>query len=313
MSEAAAKHDMSDSSPNMPSIPFVVTTLLCHKHVSMALDCLGSWQRLCNTPLKFRIHDDGTLQDHDVASLREVLDSPEIVSKQEAEELIATKLARYRNVVRLRENYKNICKPFDLVHYANDEWYCFIDSDILFWKKFTNPFNLLSKEIPAIFMRDRENSYSMRSWQKLLSRDVSLCSKLNSGFIGIKRELVCPELLDWFVGKDLHRGIPAARSGGPGAMLDQTFWAFLGARVGCRILDDSQFRVMRDEPDNPELIGGHFTAKTRHLLPKYVERAKSSDPAESPVQLRLVDPGRCTALDLFGYEIRRVAKKIGRR
>ena len=45
----------------------IVSSLVCHSHVRMAIDCLGSLQRLCISPLQFQIHDDGTLTDDDCA------------------------------------------------------------------------------------------------------------------------------------------------------------------------------------------------------------------------------------------------------
>jgi len=43
------------------------------------------------------------------------------------------------------------------------------------------PFPVMEKKVHAIFMKDREDSYSMRSWQKLMS-GVPLPDRVNAGW-----------------------------------------------------------------------------------------------------------------------------------
>ena len=46
---------------NTGAEPRLVSTLLGHAHVEMALPCLGSLLRFSAEPLRLRVHDDGTL------------------------------------------------------------------------------------------------------------------------------------------------------------------------------------------------------------------------------------------------------------
>src|SRR5579864_7907589 len=69
-----------------------VATLLGHAHVEMALLCLGSLLRFSATPLRLRIHDDGSLTRADLERLAG-LGQPEIVSRQEADDRLAEVLA----------------------------------------------------------------------------------------------------------------------------------------------------------------------------------------------------------------------------
>jgi hypothetical protein len=61
----------------------------------MAIDCLVSLQRLCVSPIRFQIHDDGTLTDDDCAILTEELSPSCIVSREEADQRMNELLRRH--------------------------------------------------------------------------------------------------------------------------------------------------------------------------------------------------------------------------
>ncbi|HEY4589348.1 MAG TPA: hypothetical protein VII86_08960, partial [Thermoanaerobaculia bacterium] len=71
-----------------------IATLLGHAHVEMALACLGSLRRCSADPIRFRIHEDGTLTAGDRDRLAEGLGDPEILARSAADERVADLLAR---------------------------------------------------------------------------------------------------------------------------------------------------------------------------------------------------------------------------
>ena len=83
----------------------LVTSLVCHAHVDMALDCLGSLLRLCAVPLRLQIHDDGTLTDEDVERLRAGLDRCAVIRRPEADARMQEALRGLDAALRLREHY----------------------------------------------------------------------------------------------------------------------------------------------------------------------------------------------------------------
>ena len=279
-----------------------VSTLLCHAHVPMALDCLGSLLRLCQEPLSLRIHDDGSLTAADCDLLHKRLGRVEIVWRAEADERLGVEYERYRNILKFRRILPLALKVFDTVVYSSGPVHAYVDSDVLFLRPLRNPFHLPKDGVRALFMQDREPSYSLRSWQKLMSPQVNLPSRVNTGIIVADRSVIDFDLMEWFVGKPMHRGIPT--------MMEQTYWAMLGARVGCDVFDPVQMRVMREGEETSGLVAGHFTARSRHLLPEFVEMSKSVDPNSDPITLRAISPGACTAWDLMRYEARRVANRL---
>jgi hypothetical protein len=267
----------------------------------MALDCLASLLRHCAVPLGLRIHDDGSLTEDDKELLHRHLEPIEIVPSGLAEERIADEYGQFRNMLDLRRSYQQIKKAFDAVIFCREPIFFCIDADVLFLKRFNIPIPDVSG--PALFLEDRYPSYSLRSWQKLTSQEVKLPAKVNVGIIIVPRRLIDLDLLEWFVGNPRHWGIPS--------MLEQTYWALLGARIGCQVFDPRQACVMREHELSDELVVGHFTMRTRHLLPAFVaqSRAAATDNVE-PVALRTSDAGQCTAWDLLRYEASRTLSRM---
>jgi hypothetical protein len=281
----------------------VVSTLICHRHVEMAIDCLGSLQRLCVSPIRFQIHDDGTLTDDDCAILTDKLSPACIVSREEADQRMNELLRRHSHASALRLQLPLALKLFDAVMLSPGETFAFCDSDVLFLRPVMNPFVLPDdRSTNAIFMEDRVHSYSLRSWQLAFSPRVRLPSRVNTGMVCLRKAQYDLDLLDWFVGKRRHAAIPT--------MVEQTAWALLGQRIGCRKFDPQQIRVMRSGESSDELVAGHFTARTRNLLPHFVERARAVSVDDQPVTVGTIDPGRCTALDIALYEGQRIACKL---
>lgn len=275
----------------------IVSSLICHAHIPMALDCLGSVARLCEEPIRFQIHDDGSLTGEDHHLLEDRLPVERIISREEADACMQERLAGYPSLMVLRKELVLALKLLDGPSMRGGEDYLFCDSDIFVLRRYSLPV----WASPIALMRDRHPSYSMRSWG-LLCSSVKMPACANSGFIYAKSGSVDLDFLEWFVSQRRHRAILP--------MLEQTAWAALGMRVGCEVLDGDQVRVMREGEDTESLVAGHFTARTRHLLPKFVERSRGADVQAEAVRIRVDSPGRCTASDLAVYEVQRVLSRM---
>lgn len=280
-----------------------VSVLCCHDHVPMAMTCLDSMQRLCSTRLEFRIHDDGSLTQTDCERLRQSIAIHEIVHREEADDRAHSIWQGHPRALRWREGFPLALKVMDAVAFCDDDCMRYVDSDVLFLRPFHNPLALPNDAaVNALFMRDRENSYSMRSWQKLLSPSVKLPDRVNSGLMVIRKSHVDYDFVEWFLGRMRHLAIPS--------MAEQTMLACLGMRMGCRVFDRRQVRVMREGEDDTNLVAGHFTARTRHLLRSYEEASEALIPGAEPQTISLEAPGRCSFNDLLGYEVRRLAARV---
>jgi hypothetical protein len=282
-----------------------VSSLVCHAHVAMAIDCLRSLVRLCDAPVRFQIHDDGTLTADDCARLG-AIGEVRIIGREEADERMESELGTFPAARRFRSESPLALKLLDTVFFHPGPDYAFCDSDVLFLRPFRNPFCLNGTQTNAVFMEDRENSYSVRSWRLLLEPRIVLPSRVNTGIVCLRKPAYDPELLDWFLSRRSGWGVPMLR--------EQTAWALLGMRVGCRKFDTRQVRVMREGDPDAGLVAGHFTARSRGLLPRYTARSMSAAGLVNgsklePVRLETVAGGRCGPWTVAAYEGRRLLRR----
>src|ERR1700724_2016179 len=153
--------------------PRLVSTLLGHAHVEMALRCLGSLLALSAAPLRLRIHDDGSLTGADLERLAAGLGTPSVVSRREADERLADLLDRHPAARAFRLANPLALKLLDVpllaAPAAAGEPLAYCDSDVLFLRRFSGLFEL-PPGAGALFMHDPQNAYSVRSWDLLLER-----------------------------------------------------------------------------------------------------------------------------------------------
>ena len=275
--------------------------LLCHRDVAMGESCLNSIRRFCTQKLDFRIHDDGSLTAHDIDALLKHGDV-ELVARQEADQRMDILLEKFPNCRKLRRSLPYAIKLLDTILLGNSDNYAYIDSDILFLRRFANPFRANEYTSRSVFMRDRENSYCIRSWSCIQDRRFRFPNRLNAGFIIFDRALFDLDFAEWFLSRPETNAIPSMR--------EQSTWALLGKRVNCEIFDEDQVRVMREGEPEDQLVAGHFTAKTRFLLPRYAEQSSATDANTEPAVLRTKPCGNCSPLQIAWYEIRRLLRKL---
>jgi len=266
-----------------------VSSLLGHRHLETALVCLGSLVHCSAEPLALRLHDDGTLTGLDRERLEAGLGYVRFVSREEADDCVAGLLASRPALRAYRRDHPLALKLIDAVLFGGEELaYC--DSDILFLRPFSGLFRQGS-----VFMSDRQNAYSLRSWHLLAHRRLRLPVRVNSGIVVYRTDAYDPDLLEWYLSRPELLFAPV--------WVEQTAWALLGWQAGCRLLDPLQVAF----PEDGKLAGDgvialHFVTPLRSLLPRYVA---SPAPGRAPVEIRTVPARRCRALDLAATEARR--------
>lgn len=282
--------------------PVRVATLLGHAHVEMALACLGSLLRHSADPLHLRIHEDGSLDPQDRERLARGLGDPEFVPRAEADARVEDLLAGRPALRAFRQGNPLALKLIDIPFLSgmeaddglDDLAYC--DSDVLFLRPFAGLFRFPGPETGAVFMSDRQNAYSLRSWHLLARRRLALPCRVNSGVLLFRTRFFDPDLLEWYLSRPEFGFAPV--------WVEQTAWALLGQRAGCRLWDPRLLRL----PEAGEPPGGtvalHFVSPLRHLLPGFLERAADRT-GEPPVPVGTVPARRCRPWDLALTEARR--------
>jgi hypothetical protein len=266
-----------------------VSSLLGHRQLETALVCLGSLVRNSAEPLALRLHDDGTLTGPDRERLEAELGEICFVSREEAHDRVAGLLAGRPALRAYRRDHPLALKLIDAVLFGGEELaYC--DSDILFLRPFSGLFRQGS-----VFMCDRQNAYSLRSWHLLAYRRLRLPVRVNSGIVVYRTDAYDPDLLEWFLSRPELLFAPV--------WVEQTAWALLGWQAGCRLLDPLQVAFPEEgKVAGDGVIALHFVTPLRSLLPRYVT---SPSPGQVPAEIRTVPARRCRALDMAATEARR--------
>ncbi|HEV2845113.1 MAG TPA: hypothetical protein VG477_09735 [Thermoanaerobaculia bacterium] len=266
-----------------------VSTLLGHAHVEMALSCLGSLLRYSADPLRLRVHDDGSLTPEDRERLAEGLENPEVIPRREADARVEPTLGAACRAFR-RENPLAL-KLFDAAVFAGDDL-AFCDSDVLFLRPFSGLF-----AVEPVFMADQQNAYSIRSWHLALHRRLALPRRVNSGVFQVRTGLYDPDLLEWYLGRPEFRFAPV--------WVEQTAWALLAGRGGCRLYDPGQIAFPGSAADPVAL---HFVSPLRSLLAPALEQSRDRR-GEPAVAIDTQEAGRCGVLDLALTEARRKLRR----
>lgn len=278
-----------------------VATLLGHAHVEMALSCLGSLLRYSAEPLRLRIHEDGSLLAADRERLAEGLEGPAFVSRSEADDRVAPLLASRPVLAAFRRGNPLALKLIDIPLFSGDDDLAYCDSDILFLRPFSALFADPGPETGAVFMSDRQNAYSLRSWHLLAEPRLALPCRVNSGVLRFRTRFFDPDLLEGYLARPEYGFAPVWR--------EQTAWALLGDQAGCRLWDPRLLRF----PDparmpGEEVVALHFVSPLRALLPRhlalYLQPARDRT-GEAPVAVGTIPARRCRPWDLAWTEARR--------
>ncbi|HEX7182474.1 MAG TPA: hypothetical protein VF756_11570 [Thermoanaerobaculia bacterium] len=275
-----------------------IASLLGHRQVDMAVLCLGSLLRRSAEPLALRLHDDGTLTEADRERLAGELDGPEVVSRAEADERVADALAPYPILRAYRRESPLALKLVDAALLAGEELaYC--DADVLFLCPFAGLFRL-EDGAGALFMSDRQNAYSVRSWHLLRHRRLRLPRRVNTGIVVFRTAAWDPDLLSWYLARPEFAFAPVWR--------EQTAWALLGGKGGCRLLDPAQVAIPELEAA-PRLgpVALHFVGPVRSRLSAW---APLTGDGGAPEAVRSRPARPCRAVDLASDEARRVLRRL---
>ncbi len=243
----------------VPTEPMVVRSLVCHAAVEMAVVGLASLARHSDRPLAFLLHDDGSLQADDFDRLRTALGA-RFVTRQEADDTVIPRLRRYPAAERYRRRSPFGLKLIDLPLMTDGDL-VYSDTDVFAFRPFSGLFNPTYPGSTMVFMSDVQNAYALRPWH-LIGRDATpLPVGVNTGLMFVRAGCHDLEFVERMLSRDyeVYHRIPG--------WVEQTCWAALGGRMGCRLYDASQVRVVRSAEclSDSRLVIGHFTSTVRWL------------------------------------------------
>jgi hypothetical protein len=277
-----------------------VRTLIGHRQVDVGLRCLASLLRLSSEPISLIIHDDGTLTDEDRERLAADLRGSAFVSRKEADAAVQPLLERYPKCRAYRERHPLALKLLDIPLIAPEELaYC--DSDVLFLRRFTRMFEWAGDGTSAIFMQDEQEAYSLRPWHIFPFGKIRVPGQINSGLIFYRTSKYDLDFVEWFLGRPELVAVFRKRP----HWIEQTCWAALGWRAGCRVWSSAQLMIANPKMSglSVDTVGIHFVAAYRSKLQEFTKH--EADEIGNAVAIQSLSAGRVSLVAMLLDDLRR--------
>jgi len=281
------------------SIPVVtVQTLMGEKGIEHSVICLQSVVRYSRQPVRFNIHDDGTLSQASYERLSQALPGVTIIGREEADDHMLPLLRSYRRCSTIRSQHPLFLKLFDLALSGTGHLY-YLDSDILFFRPFLGLFDP-TYPLDALFMKDMREGYAVRPWRLKPFGPISLASLINTGIIYCKRSLIDLDFIEYLLRQLSADNVFRTR----GQWAEQTCWAALAERNSSGVLDPDIYKMV--QPVTTSLtettVAVHFVSTHRAQLFQMLNLQRDID--LEPISVRFAPARTCTAFDLLLSDVK---------
>jgi hypothetical protein len=263
----------------------LVHTLACEAHLWFAIPCLKSLLDCSEEPVRLVIHDDGSLTEESLARFAAAFPDAVLVGRQVADEQLAEALKRFPNIADARGHLPHVLKLFDTTMTHPEAIVCYVDTDILFQKRFRGLFPETaeagsskqksglakpggSAKAPAgAFMMDHANCFGAHPGDFRPFGPLRVARQLNSGLFWVRRDRIDYERMEY-----LFKRWGPERIKKYHGWFEQTIWADHAWRTRCALLDPKQFGTASAEREhNERLVGVHYVTPTRSLLKSRLE------------------------------------------
>lgn len=287
---------------NSGAEPILVRSLVCHSAVEMTIRAVKSLARYSDRPLRFALHDDGSLRPADCDRLYAALGGVTILGRDSADEIVEPLLARHPASRRFRQRSPLALKLFDVILCGDGGDLAYCDTDVLAFRPLAAVWDWPDAKTAAVFMPDDQNAYALRPWHLAGPQAIRVPLRVNTGLMLVRAKHFDLDFIDWLLAREfrVYGRIPG--------WVEQTCWAALGQRINCRLYDPSQVRVIRSGAcfEDDALLVGHFTSSVRGLW----SEAPASLPAPAgPIVVKTVASRRLTTAGLARDHVRRAATR----
>lgn len=279
----------------------IVRTLIGHNQVEVGLRCLASLLRFTSESIRLIIHDDGSLTGDDCNELIGRLSGAEIVSREEADSFVDPLLRKYPTCQAYRARQPLALKLIDMALQPTvDLAYC--DSDVLFLKPHKGLFTWPDDRTGGVFMQDIQDAYSLRPWHVYPIGKVRVPQRVNSGLMLFRRAAYDLDFVEWMLKREQLSEVFQKRP----HWIEQTCWAALGWRAGCRVWSERQIIIatpsMKDFSD--ETVAIHFVAACRGKLSDFsAQSCGSASPSGAATEIRSGPARISSPFRMFGQDV----------
>lgn len=195
--------------PDGEELPASVHLLVSSKTWKMGLLAVLSLEHFSGRRWKVFIHDDGSVDEQAVASIRRKLPGARFVSRKEANAAMEKLLASHPACLRNRSRHNLFLKFFDPIAFAPGGKYLILDSDLFFYRRPDLILDWVQGEEKACYYnKDVKEVYALPRDAIEEVMGVRLWESFNSGLLCISREAIsldlAEKLLGAFEGKAPH-------------------------------------------------------------------------------------------------------------
>lgn len=212
-------------------------TLLGTKGLDFSIRCLKSFLEYSKQKIHLQIFEDGTLTANNKEKILSALPNSIIVDKIKRNEIIKKKLAKYPQCLHYRNSTNFAQKLFDIMLYEDEDTF-FIDSDIIFIKKF----NLPQFGVEPVFMADSHNAYTFTPYE-IFRVKYPVFPFINSGILYFPRNLFDLNFIETLLSDKVIKQSLINKT----QWSEQTIWSLLAAKANNVCYFDYDQVVMAQE------------------------------------------------------------------
>lgn len=251
--------------------PVPVHLLTGAKDWLLACWMLASWFHYTGRNWSVVLHDDGTLSEEAKSHLLRLFPGARFIASGEAESEIDEALAPFPHCREYRRAHPLARKIFDVPHFAKNERFLILDSDILFFQR---PARILhwcaSARDECWFNEDAAESSLLPETEARERFGITLWPRVNSGLC-----LLAKSALDLDLCERALRDTGITR--GHVWLIEQTLFALCASRHGRGGLLPPEYEVSLEKWARPGVVARHYVGAVRQrfyaegiarLLPK---------------------------------------------
>ena len=270
----------------------LVHTLACEQHLWFAVPCLRSLLAFSQDPIRLVIHDDGSLTHESIERLTAAFPDAILVPRTSADAEMAGALAKFPQMAQARAHLPHVIKLWDVALIHPDAFVRYVDTDVLFQRRFRGMFPRSGETASGAFMMDSGNSFGAHPGDFWPLGPLRVARQLNSGLFWIRRDRIDYERMEFLFKRWGPKRIRKYHG-----WFEQTVWADQAWRARCSMYDPAQLGTASNiEEMNSKLVGVHYVTPMRGQLKTALESASVGPPTsvnsfpETAEEIRVCPP-----------------------
>lgn len=179
--------------------PAEIHSLVSHRHLEVFLLAIRSFLRFYDR-VRVVVHDDGTMDEHDVRLLEDCIRNVRVVRRKEADPIVEESLRSHPSCLHFRRKQILTAQVFDFPRFAEARKIVALDSDILVLRHPAEVVGWIEGETGEILYAYEENPRSPRIRKKNITLDPAtpfrIAPHLCGGFVCTYAEIFDLDLIE---------------------------------------------------------------------------------------------------------------------